>query len=499
MLSHIWVDVERMEIVKSATQLIDNDWQGFQKKLRWMDDPAADDFEPDGNPARNIEIVKICDPNGNVDDPDEWVPVHIIKSMKSRGGGGSVNGQGTMDRFQTGLDNDDPSVTTRIFEVRKIPHYDTNIDDAADNAFTSDPSLTMFVVPGDEYEKDLRTKDDSQFVEHEILTYLKHRTNETSKIASSGVNRGRQTKLLNQYLIDESDAPDDNAALGMSGINPPYRLDPYQNIINVKLKTFYLVVIVTGGNNNFNLFASADSPGPITVNSSSTSNGVKLLDSVDIPGGNGSASGFSSCFTFVESAGLEIAWRQSRGLLPPDFNDGVSLFGSEFPSVNGSCGAPELPLGFAVASVSFSSTTQVAKAYLYSVPVGNNLVSVSITGVTRNDPGHPDPADGPTSSSGNATVTAAVYSTVKKKIKKLSDIIDFGSGSQKPTEDDTSVLGITHDNAGDYLINVNLEKNKFKTQIDNYGNKFLPYKVTITPKSNSVDSIPSQPPPKLKP
>ncbi len=42
---------------------------------------------------------------------------------------------------------------------------------------------------------------------------------------------GRQTKLLNDYLIDESD-PAKGEVIGVSGINPPYQLDPFQNIVN---------------------------------------------------------------------------------------------------------------------------------------------------------------------------------------------------------------------------------------------------------------------------
>ena len=40
--------------------------------------------------------------------------------------------------------------------------------------------------------------------------------------------------LKNQYLIDESD-PAQFDQVGPNNINPPYRLDPFQNIINVNL------------------------------------------------------------------------------------------------------------------------------------------------------------------------------------------------------------------------------------------------------------------------
>ncbi len=246
-LQDMWIDVERIDIAKSTTQFIENDWQGHQRKFRWADDPLSDDYDPSGNPAREERIIKVCSPDeANVDDPEEWIPVRAIKSLKAVGGGGNVDWQGTQDRFRTGID-EDPDPTTRIVEVRRIVHYDTNIDDAAQAAFDSDPSLTAYVVPGDQYVRDDSTKDTDQFVEHEVVTYFKEGTNENNPNSPdyvSGVHRGRQVKLLNQYLIDESDDPT-NEVVGASGINPPYRLDPYQNIINVQLSTRVYVVITS--------------------------------------------------------------------------------------------------------------------------------------------------------------------------------------------------------------------------------------------------------------
>jgi hypothetical protein len=220
----IWVDLERMDVLKPATQMLANDWQGSQRQLRWADDPNADDYDPNGNPARTIDIVKVCSPDEvNVDDPEEWVEVQVIRQSKSSGGE-----QKYQDRFVN-----DETVQSRIAEVRKIPHYDTNIDDAAQAAFDADPTLTAYVVQGVDYVRDDSTKDDTQFVDHEIIEYYKPRTSENN-LVEGDVDRGVQVKLLNQYLIDESDDPD-GTVVGGAGINPPYRLDPYQNIINVNL------------------------------------------------------------------------------------------------------------------------------------------------------------------------------------------------------------------------------------------------------------------------
>jgi hypothetical protein len=194
-----------------------------------MDDPASDDYDPDGNPARNINTdpsqvtVKVCSPDEtNVNDPEEWVEIKIIKSLRGLYTGQEDGDTGLMDRLR----NDDLN-GSRVVEVRKICHYDTNIDDAAQAAFDADPTLTAYVVPGDQYTRDNTTKDDTQYVDHEIITYLKHSGN-----ARDVNGQNRQTKLLNQYQIDDSD-PRDGTVIGASGLNPPYRLDPYQNIINI--------------------------------------------------------------------------------------------------------------------------------------------------------------------------------------------------------------------------------------------------------------------------
>lgn len=233
-LQDIWVDLERFEVAKSTTKTAQGFWQGVQRLLQWQDDPDADDFLDDGNAARNPgddDIVKVCSPDeDDVNDPEEWVPVRRIRSLKSRGG--SAGDQNYQDRFLN-----DETVESRKVTVRRIVHYDTNIDDAAQAAFDADPTRKAYVVKGADYARkdgsdgSDTTKDEDQYVEHEIIEFFKPRTNERDKDVSQ-IDRDVQVKLQNQYLIDESDEPD-NKVVGNNGINPPYRLDPWQNIVNV--------------------------------------------------------------------------------------------------------------------------------------------------------------------------------------------------------------------------------------------------------------------------
>lgn len=225
-LQDISVDVERIDIAKSTSQAKGTQWQGVQRKLLWKDDPQAEDYEPDGNPARKQEIIKVCDPENTTDvnDPDEWVPVPIIRSMKSKN-----SDVGTQDRQRNNGPDDkgDDLNIARVVEARRIFHYDTNIDDAAQAAFDADPTLKAFVVPGDDYTREDSSKDDTQYVEHEIITFYKAAGNNDDVSGQDS-----QVKLLNQYLIDES-VPATLAITGDNGVNPPYRLDPFQNIVNV--------------------------------------------------------------------------------------------------------------------------------------------------------------------------------------------------------------------------------------------------------------------------
>jgi hypothetical protein len=212
LLSDVWVDVERMDVVKSALQVPPHlQWQAVQRKFRWCDDPAADDYSPDGTPSRNIEILKVCDPDSeDVDNPGEWVPVKVIKAIRQRVETGTQDQGGTaMDRFLASVTAEELT-TERVVEVRRTVHRDTNIDNAADAA--ADAGQKEYVVPSEAYEKDADSKDDGQYIEQEIITYLKHRGN-----ANEVMGQGRQTKLLNEYLIEQSEPPK-NEVVGDQGL-----------------------------------------------------------------------------------------------------------------------------------------------------------------------------------------------------------------------------------------------------------------------------------------
>jgi hypothetical protein len=228
-LDDIYADVERIDSAESAMQVPPRDqWQAVKRKLLWCDDPDQDNYDPKGNPSRKTEVLKVCDPEttSDVNDPDEWIPWRVIKQVKAVASGTRDQGQASVDNFLNKVINEELR-TGRKVKVRRVVHYDTNIDEAAQKALDADPERKEYVVSSEFYTKDLASKDKDQYVEYEIVETVQHSGN------SSGVNgQARQTKLLNDYLIEESEEATQKI-VGEGDINPPYRGDPFQNIVNI--------------------------------------------------------------------------------------------------------------------------------------------------------------------------------------------------------------------------------------------------------------------------
>ena len=227
-LPDIWADVERVENFTVATQL-DGQYQEIVYKFRWRDDPdeeyyrAEDDRSEDENLTSTETIVlKVCSPDeSNLNDPGEWIPVRVIKRLRMLEGG---EGGMTSKNFLSDQLTDDLGV-----RLRRIYHYDTSMDDKAGAKFTTDPTRKAYVEKAYLYAKDDETKDEGQYIECEIVTHiLKY---ENAHEGSSGADQKGYVNFKNQYLIDESE-PAKLEELGNDDKNPPYRLDPFQNIIN---------------------------------------------------------------------------------------------------------------------------------------------------------------------------------------------------------------------------------------------------------------------------
>jgi len=242
-LPDIWADVERIDRMEIRTQVIQVggvvQYQTIKLKLRWLDDPDGPNYDEKGDKNREHKIVKVCDPSlpqDKLDDPDEWIPIRSIVRMEIKFGGGNI-----IKHFKENNPNID--YDGRVVENRRITHWDTTIDEAAQAAFDADPTRKVYVERDGNrgYQRIEGTEDEDQYVEHQIVKKLNRQ--DSQQLLSTGNDQRRVLHLRNQYQIDESH-PAKLEELGTGEINPPYRLDPFQNIINVQFQFKVYVIIV---------------------------------------------------------------------------------------------------------------------------------------------------------------------------------------------------------------------------------------------------------------
>jgi hypothetical protein len=305
---------------------------------------------------------------------------------------------------------------------------------------------------------------------------------------------GRQTKLLNDYLIDESEG-DAGEITGEGDINPPYRLDPFQNIVN---RQIFLFVSLSGDNNSSSGGPYGPAPSVSKPTLEATMNaeksGIRLLDTVKPAAFNKSEAGFQLCFPYLTGGDLVSSWVAAHG------------GGGRVLPVGGSCPVETTPGDPTVTSgpINYYAFAAATTFYLFAVPVGDDVVDLNIKGIIPEFNSGIDPVTyGDTNTGGSVAIDVRVYSRVNSKIwrdpkrKKITDLIDYLSdGNPRPTEDDKYSAAVTNSNQGKFEINIKLEKDEAKAQIDNYGKTFQPYKVTTKP-AIGIDLIPSQPPIRL--
>lgn len=237
----IWADVERWDNFTRHTQdststfnrlRLQHHFQKLLAKFKWRDDPTQSNYRAEDNEdenedgtARGTLVLKVCSPDEeNFDDPEEWIPIRVIHRVRMK----ETQKNMSVKKFLTKLLNADRK--NRKVEFRRIVHYDTNIDEDVEKAIENDSTLKAYVVPAYQYAKDDETKDEDNYIESEIVKEIMKRDNLHNK--SNGSEQKTYVKFKNQYLINESeDAKLEE--LGVNNTNPPYRLDPFQNIINI--------------------------------------------------------------------------------------------------------------------------------------------------------------------------------------------------------------------------------------------------------------------------
>lgn len=184
------------ELVEGAGQ----EYKKTKVRLKWY----LDDAGKVPNPARETKKVRIV--LADEEDPEHpklWFEVDIVEKIKI-----VDNDQVIWLSFDNSADN-----RGRKVKVRRTVHQDTTIDD--------DPTYDEGgVIPFDQYQKIKDTKDEDTYIDHEIIT--KRPFLDFDQIYAIAYN--------NQPLIDATEEPD--TSYGEGQINPPWRLDPLQTIIN---------------------------------------------------------------------------------------------------------------------------------------------------------------------------------------------------------------------------------------------------------------------------
>ena len=258
-LRELWVDVLRVD-EWAATDHLHGTWQKTVYRHFWNDDPDKGDAT--GNPSRKTTKVKIVPPDGNLTDPEEFIEVRISDVLTFlRHGLKGVKGQKVKVRQDNVNGRDARSTSTR-----RVVHYDTNIDDEANAAFDADPSRSVYVVSYDKYEKLQDTKDTGQYLEVEVPTKFSSLASGLSG-TGRGDDQGEVYKLYNQFIVEQTDESQ-GGTVGANSINPPWRLDTTQFVINVQFKTSlpkYAFISGYSGNHTVILFSVDEKTGDLKI------------------------------------------------------------------------------------------------------------------------------------------------------------------------------------------------------------------------------------------
>jgi hypothetical protein len=227
----LWVDIERIDELTYTSGV------GFAQQTKvWTFDWSS--FDPNGD---GVSKKKIQDPNDNTDpdDPDAAVIEVPVRDQL-------VVTQGTGAQYQqyTHFFANDASNSSRETHSRRVYHYDVPDDQLDENKSPPrDP---------EEYLNALGDKDDSQYLDVEILDAFS--TNENENRDSHGQLKPSvwQEKkwLVNNTGVLLQDRDGDishdsaikNPADGV--IDPPWRLDPLQNIVNLQMQRLAFFVVL---------------------------------------------------------------------------------------------------------------------------------------------------------------------------------------------------------------------------------------------------------------
>ncbi|MHC6150539.1 hypothetical protein ACVSQB_01960 [Bradyrhizobium elkanii] len=193
-----YIDIERSEYFK-LVEGSGPDWKQTNVRLKWY----LDDAGKVPNPSRETTMRKIIPPDEeNPDKPSVWFEVDTIDRIKI---------QDADQVIYHSFDNSAENMGRKV-AVRRIVNYETTVDDDYPEGG---------VIPKEDYQKKAATKDKEQYLDFEFV----------QKRAFRDADQVYAISYKNQPLIDAAEMPDRSYSPGQ--INPPWRLDPLQNIVNV--------------------------------------------------------------------------------------------------------------------------------------------------------------------------------------------------------------------------------------------------------------------------
>jgi hypothetical protein len=211
----VWLDVQRRETMQME------EGSGFEYQqtiveLQHYDDESGE--QP--NKARVSHILKVVPPDeDDPDNPSLWWEIEVSDEITVRDADVEIK-----RRFDNSKNNE---TRREHVELRRVSHSDTPYDD--------DPKYDNGgIIQG--YEKTPDTKDEGQYLDVEIIRNFSFDEFQPNKRLTPPWEFSQRTdvKLNNDDLIEDSDPIPADQNYEDDDINPPYRLDPFQNIVNMQ-------------------------------------------------------------------------------------------------------------------------------------------------------------------------------------------------------------------------------------------------------------------------
>lgn len=225
-----YIDMMRLEEFPSTWRMGDTE---VKTLLKWRDEEVSDPeayVDPDPQ-SRETELLKITDPQNppdNPDDPDEYIPVRLLKKIRIR-----ENGQEVFYNFRNAADDKSDPPSKRKINKKRVKNAPTDDNDDELNKGNN--------VSIAQYRRDETQKDDSNYIDQEVMKSFPSFRN-----GHNGINSGSTNASVGQrvdgyfnstvYDVGGSFPQDDTPETNDDGTAPkPVRLDPLQSIVNVQL------------------------------------------------------------------------------------------------------------------------------------------------------------------------------------------------------------------------------------------------------------------------